>query len=547
MADPRGFLTQGRQSPGRRPVAQRVHDWQEVYEPASRQAIAEQAARCMSCGTPFCHSGCPMGNLIPEWNDLVHRERWQEASDRLHATNNFPEVTGRVCPALCEASCVLSINDQPVTVAPVEKAVAEIAWTEGWVVPRPAAVKTGRRVAVVGSGPAGLAAAQQLARAGHHVVVYERADRLGGLLRYGIPEFKLEKWVLERRLDQMRAEGISFETGDRGGHRPPAPPSCSPGSTPCFWPAGRGWPATSPSPAGTWPASTRRWNTSPSPTGCRRAICDVPPISARGRHVVVIGGGDTGADCLGTALRQGAASVHQLEIMPRPPDHRDPSTPWPLWPLQLRTSAAHEEGGDRLWSVSTQRFVDDGRGHVAGLVMAEVAMTIEGGRPSFAVVAGTEADLDCDLVLLALGFAGPERSPMLAQLGVELDQRGNVGARRPLVHRPRGRLRLRGHEPRSEPGGLGHRRGAQRRRRGGPLADGGDGAAHRHPRRPRSLIARSAVELDQPRPEWSGQVSGRAVGSALGPRGPGPAVSAKRRGTGRRPPPLSAPRRSPRR
>ena len=357
-----------------------MHDWHEVYEPASRQATAEQAARCMSCGTPFCHSGCPMGNLIPEWNDLVHRERWQEASDRLHATNNFPEVTGRVCPALCEASCVLSINDQPVTVAPIEKVVAEIAWTEGWVVPRPAAVKTGRRVAVVGSGPAGLAAAQQLARAGHHVVVYERADRLGGLLRYGIPEFKLEKWVLERRLDQMRAEGISFETGDRGGHRPPRHRAARRGRRPAAGRRGERWPGDLRRPRpGAWPGSTRRWNTSPSPTGCRRATSTCPPISARGRHVVVIiGGGDTGADCLGTALRQGAASVHQLEIMPRPPDHRDPSTPWPVWPLQLRTSAAHEEGGDRLWSVSTQRFVDDGRGHVAGLVMAEVAMTHRG-------------------------------------------------------------------------------------------------------------------------------------------------------------------------
>ena len=222
MGDPRGFLTRGRQGPARRPVELRVHDWHEVYEPASRQATAEQAARCMGCGTPFCHSSCPLGNLIPEWNDLVHRERWQEASERLHATNNFPEITGRVCPALCEASCVLSINDEPVTVAPIEKLVAEMAWTEGWVVPRPAAVKTGKRVAVVGSGPAGLAAAQQLARAGHHVVVYERADRLGGLLRYGIPEFKLEKRVLERRLEQMRAEGISFETGVEVGTDLPA-------------------------------------------------------------------------------------------------------------------------------------------------------------------------------------------------------------------------------------------------------------------------------------------------------------------------------------
>ena len=402
-----------------------MHDWREVYEPASRAATTEQAARCMSCGTPFCHSSCPMGNLIPEWNDLVHRERWQEASDRLHATNNFPEVTGRVCPALCEASCVLSINDQPVTAAPIEKAVAEIAWTEGWVVPRPAAVKTHKRVAVVGSGPAGLAAAQQLARAGHHVVVYERADRLGGLLRYGIPEFKLEKWVLERRLDQMRAEGISFETGIEVGTDLPATELLA-GVDALLLAGGATLARDLPIPGRELAGIHQAMEYLNLANRVQEGDLDVPPISARGRRVVVIGGGDTGADCLGTALRQGAASVHQLEIMPRPPDQRDPSTPWPLWPMLLRSSAAHEEGGDRLWSVSTQRFVDNGRGHVAGLVLAEVTMTVEGGRPSFTVVTGTEADLDSDLVLLALGFAGPEQSPMLAQLGIDLDSRGNV-------------------------------------------------------------------------------------------------------------------------
>ena len=402
-----------------------MHDWHEVYEPASRQATAEQAARCMSCGTPFCHSSCPMGNLIPEWNELVHRERWREASDRLHATNNFPEITGRVCPALCEASCVLSINDQPVTVAPVEKSVAEIAWAEGWVVPRPAAVKTHQRVAVVGSGPAGLAAAQQLARAGHHVVVYERADRLGGLLRYGIPEFKLEKWVLERRLDQMRAEGISFETGIEVGVDLPAT-ELRVGVDALVLAGGSTLARDLAIPGRELAGIHQAMEYLTLANRVQEGDLDVPPISARGRHVVVIGGGDTGADCLGTALRQGAASVHQLEIMPRPPDRRDPSTPWPAWPLQLRTSAAHEEGGDRLWSVSTQRFMGDGRGHVAGLVMAGVSLTTEGGRPSFTVVAGTETDFDCNLVLLALGFAGPERSPMLTQLGVELDSRGNV-------------------------------------------------------------------------------------------------------------------------
>jgi glutamate synthase (NADPH/NADH) small chain len=402
-----------------------VRDWHEVYEPASRRATAEQAARCMSCGTPFCHSGCPMGNLIPEWNDLVYRERWQEAADRLHATNNFPEVTGRVCPALCEASCVLSINDEPVTIAPIEKVVAEIAWTEGWVVPRPPATRTGKRVAVVGSGPAGLAGAQQLARAGHHVVVYERADRLGGLLRYGIPEFKLEKWVLERRLDQMRAEGISFETGVDVGRDLPAGELLA-GVDALLLAGGATLARDLPIPGRDLAGIHQAMEYLTLANRVQEGDLDVPAISARGRRVVIIGGGDTGADCLGTALRQCAASVHQLEIMPRPPARRDPSTPWPVWPLQLRTSAAHEEGGERHWSVSTQRFLDGGRGQVAGLVMAEVTMTVDGGRPVFTVVPETETELGCDLVLLALGFAGAERSPLLAQLGVELDARGNV-------------------------------------------------------------------------------------------------------------------------
>jgi glutamate synthase (NADPH/NADH) small chain len=406
-------------------VEERVLDWHEVYEPFSRQVTIDQAARCMNCGTPFCHSSCPLGNLIPEWNDLVYRERWQEAAERLHATNNFPEVTGRVCPALCEASCVLSINDQPVTVESVEKVVAEIAWTEGWVVPRPAAMRTGKRVAVVGSGPAGLAAAQQLVRAGHHVVVYERADRLGGLLRYGIPEFKLEKWVLERRLAQMRAEGIAFETGVEVGRDLRADQLFD--QVDALLLAGGATLARDlPIPGRDLDGVHQAMEYLTLANRVQEGDLDEAPITARGRRVVVIGGGDTGADCLGTALRQGASSVHQLEIMPRPPEKPDPSTPWPVWPLQLRTSSAHEEGGERLWSVSTQRFLDDGQGRVAGLVMAEVAMTMDAGRPTFPVVPGTETELACDLVLLALGFAGAERSPMLAQLGVELNARGSV-------------------------------------------------------------------------------------------------------------------------
>ena len=426
MTDPRGFLTRGRKGPARRPVEERIRDWREVYVAPSPQDVVDQAARCMGCGTPFCHSSCPIGNIVPEWNDLVHRERWREAADRLHATNNFPEFTGRVCPALCEASCVLSINDEAVTVAPVEKMVAELAWSEGWVAPRPAATWTGKRVAVIGSGPSGLAAAQQLARAGHRVVVYERADRLGGLLRYGIPEFKLEKWVLERRLDQMRAEGISFETGVEVGRDLPADRLLAEMDA-VLLAGGATAPRDLPIPGRDLHGVHQAMEYLTLANRVQEGDLDDSPISARGRRVVVIGGGDTGADCLGTAIRQGAASVHQLEIMPRPPDKRDPSTPWPAWPLQLRTSSAHEEGGVRLWSVSTQRFTGDGHGQLASLVLAGVSMSLKGGRPSFDAVPGTESGLPCDLVLLALGFAGAERSPMLAQLGVELDARGNVG------------------------------------------------------------------------------------------------------------------------
>jgi glutamate synthase (NADPH/NADH) small chain len=425
MADPRGFLEQPRQAPARRPVELRLRDWREVYLPVSREETAAQAQRCMGCGTAFCHSGCPLGNLIPEWNDMAHRGRWQDAIERLHLTNNFPEFTGRICPAPCEPACVLSINDQPVTIEAIEKQIADIAWSEGWVVPRPAPVRTGKRVAVVGSGPAGLAAAQQLVRVGHHVVVYERADRLGGLLRYGIPEFKLEKRLLERRLEQMRAEGVAFETGIEVGRDLHAGELR--GRVDALVLAGgatlpRDLPIEGRDLAGIHQAMEYLTFSNRVQEG---DLAD-PPISAAGRHVVIIGGGDTGADCLGTVHRQGAASVHQLEIMPRPPEMRDTSTPWPVWPLQLRSSAAHEEGGERVWSVSTQRFVDDSRGRVAALELADVRVTADAGRPRFETLPGTERRIECDLVLLALGFSGPERSPMLEQLEVQLDSRGNV-------------------------------------------------------------------------------------------------------------------------
>jgi glutamate synthase (NADPH/NADH) small chain len=382
----------------------------------------------MDCGIPFCHNGCPLGNLIPEWNDLVRTDRWRDAIERLHATNNFPEFTGRLCPAPCESSCVLGINQDAVTIKQIEVEIIDNAFDEGWVVPLPPEPDqhTGKTVAVVGSGPAGLAAAQQLTRAGHTVTVFERADRIGGLLRYGIPEFKLEKWVLERRLDQMRAEGISFETGVEVGRDLLADRLLAEVDA-VLLAGGATAPRDLPIPGRDLHGVHQAMEYLTLANRVQEGDLDDSPVSARGRRVVVIGGGDTGADCLGTAIRQGAASVHQLEIMPRPPERRDPSTPWPAWPLQLRTSSAHEEGGVRLWSVSTQRFTGDGHGQLASLVLTGVSMSLKGGRPSFDAVPGTESELPCDLVLLALGFAGAERSPMLAQLGVELDARGTVG------------------------------------------------------------------------------------------------------------------------
>ncbi|HYA00236.1 MAG TPA: glutamate synthase subunit beta [Candidatus Binatia bacterium] len=425
MGDPRGFLTHPRQEPARRPVTARVRDWREVHESLGRERAAVQAARCMGCGTPFCHSACPLGNIIPDWNDLVYRGRWQEAAERLHATNNFPEVTGRICPALCEPACVVSLNGEPVTIEALEREIAEAAWAEGWIAPRPSAPRTGKRVAIVGSGPAGLAAAQQLARAGHHVAVYERADRLGGLLRYGIPEFKLEKRVLERRLDQMRAEGIGFETGVEVGVDIPAD-GLRDGVDAMLLAGGATAARDLPVPGRDLRGVHQAMEYLTMANRVQEGDLAEPPISAAGKRVVIIGGGDTGADCLGTAHRQGASGVLQLEIMPRPPELRDPSAPWPAWPVQLRSSAAHEEGGERLWSVATQRFLDGGRGALAGLELSEVTMSMVDGRPRFEVRPGTERRVPCDLVLLALGFTGPERSPMLDQLGVALDGRGNV-------------------------------------------------------------------------------------------------------------------------
>ena len=421
MADPSGFLKHTRALPTRRPVDLRLQDWREVYEQFPDSALQHQATRCMDCGIPFCHNGCPLGNLIPEWNDLVRRGEWDEAMERLHATNNFPEFTGRLCPAPCEAACVLGISDDPVTIKQVEVSIIDRAWDEGRVRPVTAAERTGKRIAVVGSGPAGLAAAQQLTRAGHEVVVYERADRVGGLLRYGIPEFKMEKHVLDRRLKQMETEGTRFITSCTVGVDVSAEELRSSydavvlagGST-----VGRDLPVEGRELSGIHLAMEYLEPTNRVQEGDLAA----PTISARGKHVVIIGGGDTGADCLGTAHRHRAASVTQLEIMPRPPEQRADSTPWPTWPLMYRTSSAHEEGGERMFSVNTKRLVGDEAGRVRALVLVEVEMV--DGR--FAEKEGTEQEVPADLVLLAMGFTGPERGPLLEQLGVELDPRGNV-------------------------------------------------------------------------------------------------------------------------
>ncbi|WP_129663196.1 glutamate synthase subunit beta [Phytoactinopolyspora endophytica] len=426
MADPRGFLKAGRQGAKARPVAERVKDWNEVYpDPGIGKTllpiITKQAGRCMDCGIPFCHSGCPLGNLIPEWNDLVWRDDWHEASERLHATNNFPEFTGRLCPAPCEAACVVDIADDPVTIKNVEVAIIDKAFDEGWVAPQPPERLTDRTVAVIGSGPAGLAVAQQLTRAGHTVAVYERADRVGGLLRYGIPEFKMEKRHVDRRLDQMRAEGTIFRTGVEVGESLTGEELKSRydavvlavGAT-----AARDLPMPGRELDGVHQAMEYL------PQANRVALGESVPgqITAEGKHVIIIGGGDTGADCLGTAHRQGAASVTQLEIMPEPPDSRADATPWPTYPVMLRTSSAHEEGGERVYSVSTQEFLGDDEGRVRALRLVEVRM----GEKGFEPVEGTERELPAELVLFAMGFVGPERSPLLEQLAVELDGRGNI-------------------------------------------------------------------------------------------------------------------------
>ena len=420
MADPKGFLTTPRVTPARRPVDVRIGDWREVYLEFGSSRAERQAGRCMDCGIPFCHSGCPLGNLIPEWNDLVWRQDWAEAARRLHATNNFPEFTGRLCPAPCESACVLGINSDAVTIKQVEVEIADRAWDGGWTVPQPPATLTGRTVAVVGSGPAGLAAAQQLTRAGHAVTVYERAEAPGGLLRFGIPEFKMEKRYLDRRLDQMRAEGTEFVCGVNAGVDVTAA-DLSGRFDAVVLAGGATIPRGLPVPGADLDGVHQAMEYLPA---SNRAVTRgaEPSLTARGRHVVIIGGGDTGADCLGTAHRQGAASVTQLEIMPRPPSARPDGQPWPTYPMIYRVSSAHEEGGDRVYAVSTQEFLPDAAGRVRALRLVDV----EGPGARFAPIPDTDRELRCDLVLLAMGFTGADRSGLLDGLGVEMDARGNV-------------------------------------------------------------------------------------------------------------------------
>ena len=506
MGKPTGFMEFGRSLPRRRPVSVRLRDWREVYEPFSAEQTQQQGARCMDCGIPFCHEGCPLGNLIPEWNDLVYKDDWSDAIERLHATNNFPEFTGRLCPAPCEAACVLGINEDPVTIERIEYEIIERAFSEGWVTPQIAPVRTGRSVAVVGSGPAGLAAAQQLARAGHSVTVFERAEKPGGLLRYGIPEFKMEKAVLDRRLAQMEAEGVTFVCSTSIGG--------SAGGTSGEGARADGQPLE--------PGEERGLGTASAPDVTVRAAADVQaefdaivlaggatlprdltvpgraldgvhfameylkpsnlvregalsasPISARGKRVIIIGGGDTGADCLGTAHRQGAASVHQFEILAEPPAQRSDENPWPLWPLILRTSSAHEEGGERVFSVTTTELVDNGAGGGAGPAGAR------GGDPDRERASGVPEDrgqrVRAGVRAGAPGHGLPgHRAPGRggrARPGGERTRRRGGGLR--LGHQRRRRLRLRRPDQGAEPDRVGHRRGPLRRRRGGPLAHGG--------------------------------------------------------------------------
>jgi glutamate synthase (NADPH/NADH) small chain len=422
MGKTTGFMDYSRELAPRRPVLERVNDWFEIYQDFPEEKLRKQGARCMDCGVPFCQTGCPVSNLIPDWNDLIYRGRWKDAVRQLHATNNFPEFTGRICPAPCEASCVLGINAPPVTIKQNEKNIVERGFLEGWIRPEPSKLRTGKKVAIVGSGPAGLAAAQQLCRAGHAVTVYEKNDRIGGLLRYGIPEFKLEKHIIDRRLEQMSAEGVKFIA------------NAEVGKTIQVEDLRRDYDAIVLAGGSEHPRDLKipgrelngiHYAMEFLPQQNKRCHGDTldsaADILATGKRVVIIGGGDTGADCLGTVHRQKPISVHQFEIMPKPPDERSPLTPWPLWPMQLRIEGAQEEGGIRGWSIATSKFIGDENGDLRQLHAVRV-----GPPPKFEPIAGTEFTMDADLILIAMGFLGPVRRGMIEQLGVQLDNRGNV-------------------------------------------------------------------------------------------------------------------------
>ena len=429
MGKPTGFLEIGRELPERRPVGERIKDWREINREIPEEKVRAQGARCMNCGIPFCQKGCPLGNIIPDWNDLVYQDRWREALDRLLATNNFPEFTGRLCPAPCEGSCVLGINSDPVTIKQIELEIIEHAFRHGWVKPEPPLVRTGKSVAIVGSGPCGLAAADQLNRAGHRVTVFERADRIGGLLRYGIPEFKLEKGILDRRVKLMRAEGVAFRPNTEVGVSVSAGELRSKFDA-ILLAAGATIPRDLKVPGRELDGI--HFAMEYLPQANRRCEGDAVPetalISAKGKRVVIIGGGDTGADCLGTAHRQGAASVTQFELLPRPPASRTPDNPWPLWPNIFRVSTAHEEGGERDYCISTRHFSgEDGRVKRLHGVRVEFAPG-PNGRPTMRELPGAEFEMDVDLVFLAMGFLGPERNTMIAQLGVAITERGTVAA-----------------------------------------------------------------------------------------------------------------------
>ena len=423
-----------RELPRKRDPQERIHDYNEIERPFSAADSERQAARCMDCGTPFCHSGCPLGNIIPEFNDAVYEKNWEYAWEILSTTNNFPEFTGRICPAPCESSCVLGINKPPVAIEFIEKSIAEVAFANGYVQPSPPLMRTGKRVAVVGSGPAGLAAAAQLNKAGHEVTVFERADQIGGLLRYGIPDFKLEKWTIDRRLAVMEAEGIVFKTGVDVGVDLKADDltdefdlvMLTGGST-----VPRDLPIPGRHLTGVYPAMTFLSQQNKRNAGLPVAVDHQGrsysgEILATGKHVVVIGGGDTGSDCVGTSNRHGAVSVTQIELMPMPPKDRAETTPWPHWPMQLRTSTSHEEGCDRYWSINTKAFIGDENGNLTALRLVDLEWKLQDGRMQMVEVAGSERDVPCELALLAAGFLHPQQTGLLTDLGLEFDERGNV-------------------------------------------------------------------------------------------------------------------------